>query len=257
MELTRGHGGRRFTGRVALVTGANRGIGLATARMLVDEGASLVVMARDPERCAEAGALPGVTLAFGDVRRARDCQAAVQAALDTHGRLDVLVNNAGIIYRNRTVEEHTEEEWDATFDTNVKGVFLMCRAAMPALKASRGVVVNVASYVGLVGFPGAAAYAASKGAVVNLTRTLALDHAREGVRVNCVCPGSVDTDMIHEAWRLADDEEAAARASAGKHPMARIATAAEVAAVILFLASDDASFVTGVALPVDGGITAG
>lgn len=258
MELTRARQrpGRRFADRVALVTGANRGIGLATARMLAAEGASLVLMVRDPERCAAAAQVPGVTLVFGDVRRERDCREAVQAGLDAHGRLDVLVNNAGIIYRNRTVEEHTEEEWDATFDTNVKGVFLMCRAAMPALKASRGVVVNVASYVGLVGFPGAAAYAASKGAVVNLTRTLALDHAPDGVRVNCVCPGSVDTDMIYDAWRLAGDQEAAARASAAKHPMARIATADEVAATILFLASDDASFVTGVALPVDGGITA-
>jgi NAD(P)-dependent dehydrogenase (short-subunit alcohol dehydrogenase family) len=258
MELTRARErpGRRFADRVALVTGANRGIGLATAEMLAAEGASLVLMVRDPERCAAAARLPGVTLAFGDVRRGRDCQEAVQAALDAHGRLDVLVNNAGIIYRNRTVEEHTEEEWDATFDTNVKGVFLMCRAAMAALKESKGAVVNVASYVGLVGFPGAAAYAASKGAVVNLTRTLALDHAPDGVRVNCVCPGSVDTDMIHDAWRLDGDVETAARASAAKHPLARIATADEVAATILFLASDDASFVTGAALPVDGGITA-
>jgi len=138
----------------------------------------------------------------------------------------------------------------------VKGAFLMSRAALPALRASRGAIVNVASYVGLVGFAGAAAYAASKAALVNLTRSMALDHAREGVRVNAVCPGSVDTEMIHAAWAAFPDPAAAASAWAAKHPIGRIATADEVAAAILFLASRDAGFITGVALPVDGGITA-
>ena len=258
MTTSQGRTRSRFRDRVALVTGGNRGIGLATARMLASEGAAVVFMNRDEARSAPVAAeLPDAVFSFGDVRRAEDCERAVRTALEAHGRLDVLVNNAGIIYRERTIEEHTEEEWDATFDTNVKGIFLMCRAALPALRSSRGSVVNVASYVGLVGFPGAVAYAASKGAVVNLTRTLALDHARDGVRANCVCPGSVDTDMIHEAWSLAADVESAARASAVKHPLARIATAEEVAAAILFLASDEASFITGAALPVDGGITAG
>lgn len=247
----------RFRGRTALVTGGSRGIGLAAARALKAEGAEVVAMGRDAERGAAAAAEVGLHFVAGDVRRDADCRAAVEAALSVSGRLDVLVNSAGIIYRNRTVEQHTEEEWDATFDTNVKGSFLACRAALPALRASRGCIVNVASYVGLVGFAGAAAYAASKAAVVNLTRTLALDHAADGVRANCVCPGSVDTDMIHEAWALTGDVEAAARTWAGKHPLGRIAAAEEVAAVILFLASSDAGFVTGAALPVDGGITAG
>ena len=148
----------------------------------------------------------------------------MQATLDRHGRIDILVNAAGIIHRNRTLEQHTEAEWDETFDTNVKGAFLMSRSALPHLRAVRGAIVNVASYAGLVGFAGAAAYAASKAALVNLTRTIALDHAAEGVRANCVCPGSVDTDMIREAWRLTG--------------------------------AVDAGFITGVALPVDGGITA-
>ena len=200
--------------------------------------------------------LDSASFVAGDVRSASDADAAVAAAMDLHGRLDVLVNSAGIIYRSRTVEEHTEEEWDATFDTNVKGTFLMCRAALPALRATQGPIVNVASYVGLVGFAGAAAYAASKAAIVNLTRTLALDHAHEGIRANCVCPGSVDTDMIRSALAATGDAEAAAKAWASKHPLGRIATAEEIAATILFLASDDASFVTGAALPVDGGITA-
>jgi NAD(P)-dependent dehydrogenase (short-subunit alcohol dehydrogenase family) len=138
----------------------------------------------------------------------------------------------------------------------VKGAFLMSKYAMPALRERKGCIVNLSSYVGLVGFRGASAYAASKAALVNLTRSMALDHAHEGVRVNAVCPGSVDTDMIHEAWKNFGDVEEAQRRWAEKHPMGRIAQPEEVARVILFLASDEASFITGVALPVDGGITA-
>ncbi len=258
--MTHGTGSRtpRFADRVALVTGGNRGIGLATARAFAAEGASVVLMARNAEIGARAAeSIGGASFVEGDVRRAADCARAVDEAVRLHGRLDVLVNSAGVIYRNRTLEEHTEEEWDLTFDTNVKGTFLMCRAALPRLRGVRGAIVNVASYVGLVGFRGSGAYAASKAAIINLTRTVALDHAAEGLRANCVCPGSVDTDMIHEAWEQTGDAEAAARAWAGKHPLGRIATAEEVARAILFLASDEAGFVTGVALPVDGGITAG
>jgi NAD(P)-dependent dehydrogenase (short-subunit alcohol dehydrogenase family) len=248
---------RRPSDRVALVTGGTRGIGRATGRLLCEEGARVVLLGRNAELGTEvAGSLPGASFVAGDVRRPGDVRAAVEATLARHGRLDILVNSAGIIHRNRTVEQHTEEEWDDTFDTNVKGTFLMCRAALPHLKTAGGNIVNVSSYTGLVGFAGAAAYAASKAAVVNLTRTMALDHAADGVRVNCVCPGSVDTDMIHHAWEATGDVEAAARAWAAKHPIGRIATGEEVARVILFLASDAASFVTGVALPVDGGITA-
>jgi NAD(P)-dependent dehydrogenase (short-subunit alcohol dehydrogenase family) len=170
--------------------------------------------------------------------------------------LDILVNCAGIIYRNRTVEQTTEDEWNATFNVNVKGTFLMCKYAMPALRERKGCIVNLSSYVGLVGFRGASAYAASKAAIINLTRSMALDHAREGVRVNAVCPGSVDTEMIHAAWEKFGDVEQARRLWSEKHPVGRIAQPEEVARTILFLASDDASFITGTALAVDGGLTA-
>jgi meso-butanediol dehydrogenase / (S,S)-butanediol dehydrogenase / diacetyl reductase len=249
--------GRLFSDRVALITGGSRGIGLAAGRRLASAGARVVLAARDARRgTAAAATLPTATFVQLDVRLAEDCERAVHTTLERFGRLDVLVNNAGVIYRNRTTDVLTEAEWDETFDVNVKGAFLMTRAALPALRASRGTIVNVASYVGLVGFAGAAAYAASKAALVNFTRSVALDHAREGIRVNAVCPGSVDTDMIHSAWAACPDPAEARIAWEQKHPLGRIATPDEVAAAIVFLASDDARFITGAALPVDGGITA-
>ena len=242
--------------RVVLITGGSRGIGWAAAHGFAAGGAALALLARNPEPGQTAARQLGALFVQADVRSAAECEQAVAQVLQTYGKLDVLVNAAGIFYRNRSVEQTTEAEWDDTLDTNVKGAFLMSKYALPALRRSGGNIVNVASYAGLVGFPGAAAYAASKAALVNLTRTMALDHAHEGIRVNCICPGSVATDMLHEAWRLYGDVEEARRVWAGKHPLGRIATPEEVARAILFLASPDASFITGAALPVDGGITA-
>jgi NAD(P)-dependent dehydrogenase (short-subunit alcohol dehydrogenase family) len=217
-----------------------------------------MLFARDQAKGkSEAETIPNAGFIQGDVTKAEDCQRAVEETVRSFGGLDILVNCAGIIYRNRTVEQTLEDEWDATFDVNVKGTFLMCKYAMPALRERNGCIVNMSSYVGLVGFRGAAAYAASKAAIINLTRSMALDHAREGVRVNAVCPGSVDTEMIHAAWEKFGDVDEARRLWAEKHPMGRIAQPDEVAQAILFLASDEASFITGTALAVDGGILAG
>jgi len=248
----------RFENRVAIITGGTRGIGVAAARLFTTEGGTVVAVARDVTQgeAAVAG-MPRASFLAADVRLAADCERVVRETVRIHSRLDVLINSAGVIYRNRTVEQTTDEEWDTTFDINVKGAFLMSRSALQALRDVSGNIVNVASYVGLVGFAGAAAYAASKAALVNLTRTMALDHAREGVRVNCVCPGSVDTEMIRSAWRAHENPLEAERLWGEKHPLGRIATPEEVARTMLFLASDDASFITGAALPVDGGITAG
>ncbi len=248
----------RFSNRVALITGGNRGIGLATAQLLTGEGAQVVLFARDQTKGeSEAAKLPNARFIQGDITKAEDCRRAVDETVKAFGGLDILVNCAGIIYRNRTVEQTTEEEWDATFDVNVRGTFLMCKYALPTLRERKGCIVNLSSYVGLVGFRGASAYAASKAAIVNLTRSMALDHAREGIRVNAVCPGSVDTEMIHAAWEKFGDVEKARHLWEEKHPLGRIAQPEEIARTILFLASDDASFITGTALTVDGGITAG
>lgn len=248
----------RFANKVVLISGGNRGIGLATAVLFAQEGANVVLMARDPERgTLAAQQLPGSMFVAGDVRKAGDCEQAVAQTLSRFAGLDILVNAAGIFFRNRTVEQTSEAEWDATLDTNLKGTFLMCKQALPALRERKGNIVNVASYVGLVGFARSAAYATSKAGIVNLTRSMALDHAHEGIRVNCVCPGSVDTEMIHQAWEAYGDVAEARRVWAEKHPIGRIATLPEIAHSIAFLASDAASFITGAALPVDGGLTAG
>ncbi len=248
---------KRFEKKVVLITGGNRGIGFATARMFVSEGASVVIAARNQPRGKTAAEALSAQYIPTDVRKASDCRKAVGDTVNAWGRMDILVNAAGVIYRNRTVEQTTEAEWDTTFDTNAKGAFLMAKYALPALRDSKGVIVNVASYVGLVGFARTSAYAASKAAVVNLTRSMALDHAREGIRINCVCPGSVETEMIHEAWKQYGDVEEARRIWSEKHPLGRIASPEEVAQTILFLAGESASFITGAAIPVDGGITAG
>lgn len=249
----------KLENKSALITGGNRGIGLATAQLFEREGARVAIVGRDAAAGhAALATLRDAIFIQADVARADDCQRAVTETLCAFGRLDILFNNAGIILRNRNVEATTEAEWDATLDINVKSIFLMSRAALPHLRAAGGgAIINTASYVGLVGFPGLAAYAASKGAVVNLTRAMALDHAAEKIRVNCICPGSVETDMIRHAWELYGDVTQAAQVWAAKHPLQRIAAPEEIARVVLFLASDDASFITGAALPVDGGITAG
>jgi len=248
----------RLSNRIAMITGGNRGIGLATAKLFAKEGAKVILFARDQAKGEkEAGLIPNVEFIQGDVAKAEDCQYAVDESVRIFGGLDVLANCAGVIYRNRTVEQTTEDEWDTTFNVNVKGTFLMCKYAIPILRERKGCVVNMSSYVGMVGFRGASAYAASKAAIINLTRSIALDHAREGIRVNAVCPGSVDTEMIHTAWEKFGDVDEAQRLWAEKHPMGRIAQPEEVAQAILFLASHEASFITGTALAVDGGILAG
>ena len=253
----------RLENKVAIITGGSSGIGRAAALLFAREGAKVVVAARNEARgqaTVEDIARTGGQALFVpcDVTQAGDCQRVVQSAVEAFDRLDILVNNAGVIFPDRTVVNTSEEEWDQTMDVNVKGVYLTSRYAIPHMTDNGGgVIINTASVWGLVGGNGAAAYCASKGAVVLLTKAMALDHARQGIRVNCICPGSVDTPMLRAEMEALGGVEKALPKFAAKHPLNRISAPEEVAEAALYLASDAASFITGVSLPIDGGRTAG
>jgi meso-butanediol dehydrogenase/(S,S)-butanediol dehydrogenase/diacetyl reductase len=244
----------RFEGKVALVTGGASGIGLATARRFAKEGARVMIGDIDAElgeRIAnELG--DGAGFQAVDVSQLPQVEALVDATLSRFGRLDVLFNNAGIGSFGRT-PELDPEQWHRVIAVDLHSVFYGCRAAIPRMRESGGgAIVNTASISGLAGDYGFAAYNAAKGAVVNYTRTLAIDHAREGIRVNAVCPGPIHTPLarvlVENASVLAQYEAAI--------PMGRVGEAEEVADVVAFLASEDARYVNGVALAVDGGLTA-
>jgi NAD(P)-dependent dehydrogenase (short-subunit alcohol dehydrogenase family) len=253
-----------LAGKVAVVTGAGAGIGLAAAQRLAAAGAAVVLGERDATRLEAAVAAlhaAGATVVghVGDVGVTADAEALAAGALHAHGRIDVLVCCAGI-QRYGSVVETSDETWQEVLSTNVTGVFNAARACLPALARQGGAIVTVASVQALAAQSGSAAYVASKGAVLMLTKAMALDHAAEGVRVNCVCPGSVDTPMLRwAAAELAGDGDPAELVGAwGRgHPLGRVARPDEVAEAILFLASERASFITGAELKVDGGLLAG
>jgi NAD(P)-dependent dehydrogenase (short-subunit alcohol dehydrogenase family) len=253
----------RFEGKVALITGGTSGIGAATAVRFAGEGAHVVITGRDADRGA------GVVAAIGessrqarfvpaDVRLAADCRESVDATIDAFGRLDVLFNNAGVYVANDALD-CSEDEWDAQVDTSLKGAFLMSKFALPHMIAQgSGSIVHCASGWGLVGGPRAVAYCAAKGGLVVMTKAMALDHGAQGIRVNAVCPGDTETPMEHEDARAQGVPwEAYVRDAVAGRAIARMATPEEIAAAVLFLASDEAAYVTGVALPVDGGGVAG
>jgi NAD(P)-dependent dehydrogenase (short-subunit alcohol dehydrogenase family) len=241
-------------GRVAIVTGAASGVGRATTVRLLERGAHVVAVDLAPSVHELAGV--DVAAVEGDVALAETAEAAVAAARERWQRLDVLVNNAAmILYKG--ILDTSEEEWDRLLAVNVRGAFLFSRAAIPAmLEGGGGAIVSTASISGLVGLPGQAAYAASKGAIVQLTKQLAVEYAPHGIRVNAVAPGAIDTPFLRSFVDAQENPGAVAAAIASHHPLGRMATAGEVADAIVFLASDDAAFVTGTIFPIDGGFTA-
>ncbi len=251
----------RLAGKVALVTGAGAGNGRAIARAFAEEGAQVgCADANGPsaqqtaDQIAQSGG--GAIAITMDVTRGADCERAVQETVRAFGGLDVLVNNAGI-WVPGTLQSLSEADWDRQQAVNVKGVFLMTKAALPALLArGGGSVIMLASQAGLRGTPGSLAYTASKHAVVGMTRTLALDHAADGVRVNAICPGLIETPMgeqvLRERGRGSGAEEARRR-MLESYPLGRLGRPEDVAAIAVHLASDEAAWTTGICYSVDGG----
>jgi len=249
----------RFTGKTAIVTGAGSGIGLATTRRLATDGA-IVIMAdvRDADDEAAAIIESGNTARFvlTDVGQESQVRALVDEVVSSHGRVDILVNNAGIAFA-RTVPDTTLEEWDRLMNVNLKGVFLCSRAVLPIMRQQGGgVIVNVSSEQGLVGASENAAYTATKGGVIQLTKSMAIDHGQDGIRVNCVCPGPVKTPLFDGFVESVEDPEAELRGFVEATILKRLGRPEEIASVIAFLASEESSYMTGAVVVADGGLTA-
>jgi NAD(P)-dependent dehydrogenase (short-subunit alcohol dehydrogenase family) len=251
----------RLINKVALITGGNSGIGRATALLFAREGAKVALTGRDEERgkkvVEEIQKASGAAVFIrADVRSADDCREAVDKTLREFGRLDILFNNAGVYVPN-TVVGCPEAEWDMTIDVNLKGTYLMSRIVLPIMIAQgSGVIINNGSGWGITGGNEAASYCASKGGVVLLTKAMAIDHGRQGIRVNCLCPGDVDTPMLPADAKLRKIDWNDYLVEASNRPLGRIGTPDEIARVALFLATDDSSFMTGAVIAVDGGGTA-
>jgi len=249
-----------FAGRTVMITGAAKGIGRATAEQFASAGARVGLVDRDREAlsalCVDLRQWSPVVALDADVSVAADVDRAVNDCVQTFGGLDILVNNAAVHFA-RAVDEYTPEEIDQILGVNLKGALHAVRAALPALRRAKGVIVSVSSMTGIVGQSHGAVYVATKGALISLTKALALELAADGIRVNCVCPAGVDTPLMRAWAATMPNPEAVLRGQAAMHLTNRMATPEEIAAAILFLASPAASFITGVALPVEGGATLG
>ena len=252
----------RLKGKVALITGGTSGIGSATAIRFAKEGAAVAITGRNAERgedvVRDIVAAGGEALFLrADVRSAADCRNAVERTLERFGKIDILFNNAGV-FHPRTIPDCSEEEWDETIESSLKGAFLMSKYTLPSMiERGSGSIIHTSSGWGILGGNGAAAYCAAKGGLVVMAKAMAIDHGPQGIRVNCVCPGDVLTPMLHDDAQkrgMSWDDYAA---GAADRPLGRIGTVDEIADAVLFLASDESSFVTGESLVVDGGGVAG
>jgi len=248
----------RLEKKIAIVTGAGTGIGRAIALAFAREGAKLVLVGRRLARLEEVAKIvsPNAMVIDGDICDEALRERAVQAARSLGG-LHVLVNNAGVLIPG-TAESHTEKEWDRTFELNVKAVWRLSALALPLMRqtAQSGSIINISSVLGLVGTKNRVAYGASKGAVTMMTKAMAADLAEEQIRVNCICPGMVDTDMIATVFKKAPDPEAIRKQRTEAHPLARLGKPEDIAECAVFLASGEAAWVTGAAFSIDGGYTA-
>jgi NAD(P)-dependent dehydrogenase (short-subunit alcohol dehydrogenase family) len=251
---------RTFEGRAALVTGGAKGIGRATVARFLDAGAAVAIVDIDrdaSERACDELRPRGRVIAIpADVANAGEVTRAVDRCVKDLGRLDILVNNAAVHFA-RAIDAYTPEEIDLLLSVNLKGALHVIRASVAALRQSRGAIVSVSSMTGLVGQANGAIYVATKGAVISMTKALALELGADGIRVNCVCPAGVDTALMRNWAATMNDPDEVLRGQAAMHLMNRMATPDEIAGAVLFLASPDAAFITGTILPIDGGATLG
>ena len=242
----------RFEGRIVLITGAASGIGFEMASQFRDAGAHVYAADLSP-----AGSPVGTIGLRMDVTDEEAIKSAIATVIDAHGHLDVLCSNAGAASTTDPIA-CTAKEWDHVFAVNARGVFLCAKYALPhMLRQDHGVIVNTASVAGMIGLKDRAAYCASKGAVIAFTKQVAIQYAGTGIRCNCICPGTVDSPWVGRLLAQADDPVAARAQLIGRQPMGRLGTPAEVAAAALYLASDEAAFITGTELIIDGGLVAG
>ena len=241
-----------FSGKVALVTGGSRGIGYATAKLFSDNGAQIVITSKNRSNVDKAiTKLPNGFGIVADIKNKNDVKKVIEQTIEKFGKLDILVNNAGIFPKIKELHEIDEAEWQEVLEINLTGQFRFTKEAIPYLKKTAGSIINISSDAGLKAFQGfnADAYSASKAALILLTKCWALEYSKDKIRVNCICPGVVDTDMTKPFLKTDKDKEF----MDNEHPIGRIGNPEEIAKAVLYFASDDASWVTGAVLTVDGG----
>jgi NAD(P)-dependent dehydrogenase (short-subunit alcohol dehydrogenase family) len=249
---------RRLEGKIGIVTGAGSGIGRACAIALAREGAHVMLVGRRPNRLEEVVDEIGkhAIALSADVSKSSDVDRIIERAAHHFGEINFLVNNAGILHVGNA-EQITEDQWDHTFQVNVRSVWLLSRAVLPHFrKVGGGSIINIASTLGLVGARNRAAYASSKGAVVQLTKSMAIDHGHEGIRVNAICPSFVESELTAAVLKEASDPDASRRDRTAAHPIGRLGQPEDVAGLTVLLASEESSWITGAVLPVDGGYLA-
>ena len=247
--------------KVAIVTGSSKGIGEGIARIFSREGAKVVVVCRTEEAgkkmADELGVAQGRAVYIKtDLTKSEDIQKMINKTIEIFGKLDILVNNAGY-HISKNAEETSEDEWEFIQNTNLRSTFLCSKYAIPHLRQTKGNIINISSMVGQVGQPNAAAYSATKGGQIAMTKNMAIDFAPDGIRVNVICPGWIQTPLVEDWFGQQKDPAAARKYIYGQHPLGRIGTIEECGYLAAFLASDEALFITGAVLDIDGGVTLG